>query len=102
MAADTAVRYLAGDLPILSAEVYTPGFSYGRPTTTKKSSPPSTRGSEEGPRKRAKTQSSTDGPEREEEEKKRARGRPRLDVKDETAADVSSVHSVTRIQHTRY
>lgn len=87
MAADTAVRYSTGDLPILSAEVYTPGFSYGRPATTKKSSPPSTRSSEEGPRKRVKTQPSTNGPEREEEEKKRARGRPRLDVKDETAAD---------------
>ena len=38
-------------------------------------------------RKRSKT--SDDGDEDEEEEKKRSRGRPRLDTKDETAADVS-------------
>jgi len=84
------MRYPVGDLAILSAEIYTPGHGYGRPSMPKKTPPPpSTRGSEEGPRKRARVQPSIDSVERDDEEKKRARGRPRLDVKDETAADVS-------------
>ncbi|KAK3349859.1 hypothetical protein B0T25DRAFT_570463 [Lasiosphaeria hispida] len=81
------MRYSQGDLAILSAEIYTPGLPYsapGGPAVTKKT--PLTR-TEEGPRKRAKRQSPEETVEREEEEKKRTRGRPRLDVKDETAAD---------------
>ncbi|KAK0707362.1 hypothetical protein B0H67DRAFT_494801 [Lasiosphaeris hirsuta] len=82
------MRYSQGDLAILSAEIYTPGLPYsapGRPAVTKKTPP--TRSSEEGPRKRAKRQSPEEAVEPEEEEKKRTRGRPRLDAKDETAAD---------------
>jgi len=83
------MRYPTGDLAILSAEVYsTPGIPFVRAAASKKSPPPN-RVTEEGPRKRARTQPSTDSAERDDEEKKRARGRPRLDVKDETAADVS-------------
>ncbi|KAK4452503.1 AP-1-like transcription factor [Podospora aff. communis PSN243] len=74
-------------MAILSAEVYsTPGIPFARAAATKKSPPPS-RVAEEGPRKRARTQGSTEAVEREDEGGKRARGRPRLDVKDETAAD---------------
>ncbi|KAK0616654.1 hypothetical protein B0T14DRAFT_538487 [Immersiella caudata] len=81
------MRYPTGDLAILSAEVYsTPGIPFVRAAASKKSPPPN-RVTEEGPRKRARTQPSTDSVERDDEEKKRARGRPRLDVKDETAAD---------------
>ncbi|KAK0643980.1 hypothetical protein B0T16DRAFT_332013 [Cercophora newfieldiana] len=80
------MRYPTGDLAILSAEVYaSPGIPFGRAGAAKKGPPPGGP-SEDGPRKRARVQSSTDGGEHE-EEKKRARGRPRLDVKDETAAD---------------
>jgi hypothetical protein len=94
------MRYPTGDLAILSAEVYsTPGIPFARVASTKKSPPPS-RVTEEGPRKRARTQASTDGIEREEEGGKRARGRPRLDVKDETAADVSCHRRRSSSTHT--
>ena len=89
------MRYPQGDLAILSAEIYTPVLPFPRSIrseTAKKAPPPSRpSASEDTPRKRQKVQPSEDVPEREEEEKKRARGRPRLDVKDETAADVSGI-----------
>ncbi len=82
------MRYPQGDLPILSAEVYESGLapsSTGRKTAARKAHV--SRDSEEGTRKRARTQpTETSEPE---DEKKRSRGRPRLDTKDETAADVS-------------
>jgi len=84
-----AMRYPQGDLAILSAETYTSGIPFPGPRSpvARKSKAPS-RPAEDGPRKRARVQPSADGI-AQEEEKKRARGRPRLDVKDETAADVS-------------
>jgi hypothetical protein len=90
------MAYPPGDLAILSAEVYddSPAFaSAGRPPVTRKppSAPgPSQRGAAEGPRKRTRTQTAEDAEAAEgEDDKKRSRGRPRLDTKDETAADVS-------------
>lgn len=47
---------------------------------------PPARGSDDGPRKRPRTQAADDP---EPDDKKRTRGRPRLDTQDETAADVS-------------
>jgi hypothetical protein len=85
------MRYSEGDLPILSAELYDDGPAYGSPkrlaATRKKQASSATRGAEDGPRKRARAQVA-DASEHE-DEAKRARGRPRLDTKDETAADVS-------------
>ncbi|KAK3333018.1 hypothetical protein B0T19DRAFT_115016 [Cercophora scortea] len=85
----SAPRYAqGGDLAILSAESYDPGLSFepsSRAAVTRKAQP-SISNTEDGPRKRAKRQS-PDGEEREDDEKKRSRGRPRLDMKDETAAD---------------
>ncbi len=84
-----AMRYSHGDLAILSAEIYTPGLPHAATGPTIRTRKAAARTSDDGPRKRAKIRP-TSGPfEREEEEKKRTRGRPRLDVKDETAADVS-------------
>lgn len=84
-----AMRYPQGDLAILSAETYTSGIPFPTPRSpvAKRSKAPS-RPAEDGPRKRARVQPSGDGT-GQEEDKKRTRGRPRLDVKDETAADVS-------------
>ena len=98
-AAPAAMRYTSrNDLPILSAEIYPPGLaglSYSGPTRASKKGLP-VRASDDfqdGPRKRAKPQpppaQKKNEHHGEEEEKKRARGRPRLDVKDETAADAS-------------
>ncbi|KAK3901896.1 hypothetical protein C8A05DRAFT_44556 [Staphylotrichum tortipilum] len=90
------MAYPPGDLAILSAEVYddSPAFaSSARQPVTRKlalASGPSQRGSAEGgPRKRARTQTAEDAaePAEAEDDKKRSRGRPRLDTKDETAAD---------------
>lgn len=85
------MRYSEGDLPILSAELYDDGPAYNPPkrlaTTRKKQASSALRGAEDGPRKRARAQVA-DASEHE-DEAKRARGRPRLDTKDETAADVS-------------
>ena len=98
MAIPAAMRYTSrDDLPILSAEVYPPGLaglSYSGSTRAAKKPLPvrTSDATQEGPRKRAKAQPAPkkdDEHHGEEEEKKRARGRPRLDVKDETAADVS-------------
>jgi len=91
-----AMRYSQGDLAILSAETYDPGLSIRRttqqPTVPKRSqasgSSSAARRSEAGSRKRTKVEAS-EGEAKEDDEKKRARGRPRLDIKDETAADVS-------------
>ena len=98
MAIPAAMRYTSrDDLPILSAEVYPPGLaglSYSGSTRAAKKPLPvrTSDATQEGPRKRAKAQPAQkkdDEHHGEEEEKKRTRGRPRLDVKDETAADVS-------------
>lgn len=87
------------DLAILSAEVF-PGLPFSnnknnqiksaskRSQTTRKTPPP-TSSSDEAPKKRAKTRALAND-EGEDEEKKRSRGRPRLDAKDESAADVSN------------
>ncbi|KAK5651398.1 hypothetical protein OQA88_12555 [Cercophora sp. LCS_1] len=79
-----------GDLAILSAEVYAPGLpvpSSSRSGVSKRPLPDSRPPPQNGPKKRTRTQSSDKGDEGEEAEKKRSRGRPRLDVTDETAAD---------------
>ncbi|KAH6843216.1 hypothetical protein B0I37DRAFT_214716 [Chaetomium sp. MPI-CAGE-AT-0009] len=83
------MRYPEGDLPILSAELYDDGPTFDSPkrlmATQRKQASSSSRGPKDGPRKRARTQVA-DASEHE-DEGKRARGRPRLDTKDETAAD---------------
>ncbi|KAK1836792.1 hypothetical protein QBC39DRAFT_247386 [Podospora conica] len=91
------MRYTSrDDLPILSAEMYPQdlaGLSYSTQTRTSKKGLPvrTSDANQDGPRKRAKAQPAPtqkkDEHHGEEEEKKRTRGRPRLDVKDETAAD---------------
>lgn len=84
------MRYPQGDLPILSVETYNDSIpSTSRRAATARTSPStvSSRSSDGGPRKRARTQAVDAG--EAEDEKRRARGRPRLDTKDETAADVS-------------
>ena len=89
-----AMRYPDGDLAILSAESYDDGSLIPFPDRpapkTKKKTPPTTAGND-GPRKRTKRQSSD--PDENEGDKKRSRGRPRLDMKDETAADVRDASS---------
>lgn len=86
------MRFPHADLPILSAEVFDDGAAYGSAShSTKHKTQHSTSASystDDVPRKRTRTQAA-DAAEPE-EEKKRARGRPRLDTKDETAADVSN------------
>lgn len=79
-----AMLYTHGDLPILSAETYG-GIDASivnlASTSSKRADPAS--------KKRVRTQAgSTPEPQ---EEKKRARGRPRLETKDETAAEVSTL-----------
>ncbi|KAK0673183.1 hypothetical protein QBC41DRAFT_215541 [Cercophora samala] len=83
------MRYSQGDLAILSAEVYNPGFSYNASTNKQqvpKKARPAASNPDNSPRKRAKTQA-TGTEHGEEEEKKRSRGRPRLDVKDVSPKD---------------
>jgi hypothetical protein len=77
------------ELSILSAEQFDDGVRF-RPTRAAADPRKTSRDTEDGTpaRKRSKTQVS-DGAEPDDEEKKRSRGRPRLDTKDETAADVS-------------
>ncbi|KAM7190775.1 hypothetical protein V8F20_009571 [Naviculisporaceae sp. PSN 640] len=90
----------SGDLAILSAETYVePGLSFlpSPPSTTstgnssrKKIASGSGNEGTSSSRKRLKRTSPEEGSvdrEGDEEEKKRSRGRPRLDIKDETAAD---------------
>lgn len=90
------MRYPGGDLAILGVETYpdplvqTPARS--RSARQPNSAVASNRSEEGGPRKRPRLQG-TDGGSREKDETKRARGRPRLDVSDETAADVSLDHN---------
>ncbi|KAK1754023.1 hypothetical protein QBC47DRAFT_33387 [Echria macrotheca] len=85
-APDSTMRYPQGDLAILSAEIYTPGVPFPATRSGPRKTPASARPQDDEPRKRARIQEVTENP-AQEEEKKRARGRPRLDVKDETAAD---------------
>lgn len=80
---------MPSDLAILSAEQYLDGSLTGKTGKAKK---PPTSKPETSPRKRAKisppaaeTESAEDG---EDDGAKRARGRPRLDTKDQTAAEV--------------
>ncbi|KAL1840947.1 hypothetical protein VTJ49DRAFT_7606 [Mycothermus thermophilus] len=77
------MHYTHGDLPILSAETCSGPGGLGSGV---KSSSASSRGTDPASKKRARTQN-TGTPERSGDEKKRARGRPRLETKDETAAD---------------
>ncbi|KAH6618215.1 hypothetical protein B0J18DRAFT_412620 [Chaetomium sp. MPI-SDFR-AT-0129] len=83
------MRFSEGELPILSAELYGDDQVFAPPkrlpAARKKQVRSSSRGIEEGPRKRKKTQP-VETPDQD-DETKRARGRPRLDTKDETAAD---------------
>ncbi|KAK4147390.1 uncharacterized protein C8A04DRAFT_9014 [Dichotomopilus funicola] len=83
------MRFSEGELPILSAELYGDDRVFPAPkrlpAVRKKQVRSSSRGIEEGPRKRKKTQP-VETPDQD-DETKRARGRPRLDTKDETAAD---------------
>lgn len=82
-----SMRYPEGELPILSAEIYDAGLPSRRRAVTRKAQTHASGDAEDVPRKRARTQT-TEASEPE-DEKKRSRGRPRLDTKDETAADVS-------------
>lgn len=103
---------MSSDLPILNAEQYTDTVDI-RPTQKagrgKKS--PAELG-EEGPRKRAKTSSKAivkevgdegkedeDADADEDEKSKRARGRPRLDTKDQNAAEVGARFFCLKASH---
>lgn len=86
------MRYPGGDLAILGVETYPDPLvqhpARSRSARQSKLTTTSPRSEEGGPRKRPRLQGA-DGGAREKDETKRARGRPRLDVSDETAADVS-------------
>ena len=90
------MRLMQSDLAILNAEQYDVGVHF--PGTRPRKAQASTH-TEAGPRKKMKTSVTVaETTEHEEEEKKRSRGRPRLDTKDETAAEVgysSPYHSVS-------
>lgn len=79
------MRLMQSDLAILNAEQYDVGVHF--PGTRPRKAQASTH-TEAGPRKKMKTSVTVaETTEHEEEEKKRSRGRPRLDTKDETAAE---------------
>ena len=81
--------FMTSDLAILNAEQYNDGVPFASPRAAKKAPLPAASVDDgSGPRKRAKTKATVSAGEGEEEEKKKARGRPRLDTKDETAAEV--------------
>lgn len=87
---------MPSDLPILSAEQYLDGPFPGK---TGRAKQPSTSKPETAPRKRAKvspptveTESAEDG---EDDGAKRARGRPRIDTKDQTAAEVGQCSTLS-------
>ncbi|KAK3492745.1 uncharacterized protein B0T23DRAFT_148662 [Neurospora hispaniola] len=84
------MRYPGGDLAILGAETYPDPLAQTRArsrlTRQSRSTVASQRPEEGGPRKRPRLQEEEVGT-REKDETKRARGRPRLDVSDQTAAD---------------
>ena len=86
------MRYPGGDLAILGVETYPDPLvqAPARSRSTRQSHPNIAiqRSEEGGPRKRQRLQGADVGT-HEKDETKRARGRPRLDVSDETAADVS-------------
>lgn len=85
-------RTMPSDLAILNAEHYIDTAGLGKSGKAKKSHSSQ---AEEGPRKRAKTSSvavEVEALEDGDEKSKRARGRPRLDTKDQTAAEVGSLH----------
>lgn len=87
------MRYPGGDLAILGVETYPDPLAQPRArsrlTRQSRSTVASQRPEEGGPRKRPRLQEEEVGT-REKDETKRARGRPRLDVSDQTAADVSA------------
>ncbi|KAK4150633.1 hypothetical protein C8A00DRAFT_17877 [Chaetomidium leptoderma] len=96
------MRYPQGDLPILGAEIYDDNSSFGsseRVSASRKTkgSLSASRGSGGGPRKRPRTQAAEVA--EAEDEKRRARGRPRVDTKDETAADTLE-HKVQHLKDT--
>ncbi|EGO54209.1 hypothetical protein NEUTE1DRAFT_148609 [Neurospora tetrasperma FGSC 2508] len=84
------MRYPGGDLAILGVEAYPDPLAQARArsrlTRQSRSTVTSQRPEEGGPRKRPRLQEEEVGT-REKDETKRARGRPRLDVNDKTAAD---------------
>ncbi|KAK4190872.1 hypothetical protein QBC35DRAFT_471248 [Podospora australis] len=89
------MRYPKGDLAILSAEVYN-DRTYNASLTAqvqavKKLVKAPTRSAEDGSKKRTKAQAvekgGTDEEDEEQSKKKRPRGRPRVDIKDESQAD---------------
>ena len=80
------MRLMQSELAILNAEQYDVGVHF--PTARSRRTQVSAH-TEAGPRKKVKTSVTvSETTEHEEEEKKRSRGRPRLDTKDETAAEV--------------
>jgi hypothetical protein len=89
------MRYSSGDLAILGAESYDVGMKHPQAQrASKRSKKPAaatvTEVSEADPPRKRNRLSPADGV-GDEEEKKRSRGRPRLEPKDETAQDVSSI-----------
>ncbi|EGZ68359.1 hypothetical protein NEUTE2DRAFT_73099 [Neurospora tetrasperma FGSC 2509] len=86
------MRYPGGDLAILGVEAYPDPLAQARArsrlTRQSRSTVTSQRPEEGGPRKRPRLQEEEVGT-REKDETKRARGRPRLDVNDKTAADTT-------------
>ena len=87
---DAAMRYATGDLPVLSAEMYDPGDGSITPedAATRNKDPRSA--ARDGRKKRKVLSPSADPEQPEEDDKKKMRGRPRLETKDETAAEVTS------------
>ena len=81
--------FMTTDLAILSAERYDDGTRNRSVRLTRKVSPNQTSESGPGPRKRAKVQPKEPA-DVSEEDNRRSRGRPRLDTKDETPAEVST------------
>jgi len=82
------MRYPPGDPPILSAEIYDPGLPLLKRRFAIK-----TNAALDDMRKRAKSSQPESA-----EPPKRPRGRPRLETKDETAAEVSSLSSLISLR----
>lgn len=92
---------MSSDLPILNAEQYVGAAGIRLTEKAEKAKKGPAARSEEGPRKRPKTSSKAavadvDGDDAD-ENAKRARGRPRLDTKDQNAADVGPWPSSLRL-----
>lgn len=97
------MRYASGDLAILGAESYDVAIKHPSAQRASKRSKKTAAATvtevsgDDPPRKRNRL-SPADGVD-DEEEKKRSRGRPRLEPKDETAQDVSSMTPVVFVNH---